>query len=192
MWKKCFCLALVVLPCSGMYANEEWITTREWPYLTAEALQTRYAITSYLLRDCDTIIEIGGYRTPISQFVTDKTVIVIDPKIEQKISEKVVHLPLKIQDWDFSIESANYAVVILGMDLHLDEKGWKKVLELIHGSKRTILEFSDSYKPARQQFQYICENTSKNRTVCVKLDLSENDASPYPEFYPYRNLYCLE
>ncbi len=192
MLSKYFLVALVIAHCSLICAEEEWITHREWPYLTSEALKTRYAITSYLLRDCDMIIEIGGYKTPISDFVTDKDVIVIDPKIERKITEKVVHLPIKIQDWNGSIRSSNYAVVILGMDLHLDDSGWKRVFELINGSKRTVIEFSASYKPAHQQFKFICDNITKNKSVGVKLDLTENDTSKYLEFYPHRNLYCFE
>ena len=189
---KKYLVLLLILQTVFIQSNDDWITNKEWPYLTSEALKTRYAITSYLLRDCDTIIEIGGYKTPISDFVKDKNVIVIDPKIEAKNEGKVIHLPIKLQDWNDPIKSSNYAVVILGMDLHLDDNGWNKLIMLINNSKKTILEFSSFWKPAYEQFKKICELTNKKSKLIVKLDLSENDGSKYPEFYPYRNIHCLE
>ncbi|MFZ0566286.1 MAG: hypothetical protein WAM28_08900 [Chlamydiales bacterium] len=173
--------------------NEDWITKREWPYLTSEALKTRYAITAYLLRDSDTIVEIGGYKTPISDFVTDKTVIVIDPKMKAKNNSQVFHLPIKFQDWEEEqLKNSDYAVVILGLDLHMDNDAWQKLFKLINASRKTVIEFSTSYKPARKQFQYICENINKKPTLTMKLDLSNTDSSKYPEYYPFREIYCLE
>ena len=190
--RKYFFLLLVTGSCFAAGAAEDWVTKREWPYLTSEALKTRYAIAAYWLRDHDTVVEIGGYKTPISSFVNDKQVIVIDPKIEAKNDDRVKHLSIKLQEWDADVKSSNYAVVILGMDLHMDEDAWHKLYRLINSSRKTIIEFSSSYKPAREQFEAICRGTSKKITVNVKLDLSANDGSKYPEFYPLRELYCLE
>ncbi|MDR3646284.1 MAG: hypothetical protein P4L22_01950 [Candidatus Babeliales bacterium] len=190
-YKKMLML-LLILQIVAIKSTEDWITKREWPYLTSQALKTRYALTAYLLNDVDTIIEIGGYKTPIDGFVKDKNVVVIDPKIEAKNEGKVTYLPIKLQDWKDEVKSTNYAVVILGMDLHLDDNGWNKLIELIKNSKKTVLEFSSSYTPAHEQFKKICASTNKKSNLIIKMDLSENDASQYPEFYPYRNIHCLE
>lgn len=195
--KKSIFLAVAISSLSiGLDAatyDDEWVTKREWPYLTSEALKTRYALTAYLLRDSQVLVEVGGYKTPISGFVDNKTVIVIDPKIEAMSEPQKIHLPIKLQDWnEQEIQGVDYSLVILGMDLHLDDSGWEKLFNLINNSKKTIIEFSSSYKPARKQFTHILDHVTKNSTLVVKLDLSDNDGSSYPEFYPYREIYSLE
>ena len=105
-----------------------FIHAEEWPYLLSEPLKSRYAVASYLLRDCDEIIEIGGYKTPISGFVLDKKVTVIDPKTEPKNDKRVRHFPVPFQDWDNQITSLNYGVIILGLDLHLPDESMAKII----------------------------------------------------------------
>lgn len=190
---KIYFLLLFYLIAGFCEEKEDWIAHREWPYLTSEALKSRYAIAAYLLRGSPMIIEIGGYKTPISDFILDTKVIVIDPKIIPKKEKKVLHVSLKLQDWDDrEINAKPFDLIILGMDLHLDDQGWKKLYKLINLSRKTILEFSMSYKPALEQFKKICENITKKPTLTIKLDLSENDQSGYPEFYPFRKMVCFE
>lgn len=178
---------------SSAEKKDAWITNREWPYLTSEVLKTRYAIVAYLLRDYATIVEIGGYKTPISDFVSGKKIIVIDPKIAAKKDSNVTHLSIKLQNWDEKeIENSKYALIILGMDLRdMDDIAWEKLFSLINNATAVILEFSSSYKLAQQQFNSICKKTSKKINMTIKLDLSKNDGSKYHEFYPFREIYFL-
>src|SRR6185295_8133269 len=57
----------------------------EWKYLESEAFSMRYVIAGNFVDACRSVVEIGGARTPIDQFLKaahDK-VIVIDPFIRE-------------------------------------------------------------------------------------------------------------
>ena len=57
---------------------------RDIPHLAAPVLTARQALAAHFLHGCPHIIEIGGYKTPITPFLTHtpETVTSVDPKIE--------------------------------------------------------------------------------------------------------------
>lgn len=188
--KKILTLILLAIVTCG-YAYDP--TTQNVPRLNAEAHRTRYAIAADLLRDAEMIVEIGGYRTPISDFVTDKPVVVLHPKLETQITERVKHLPLKFEEWDQAqIAGRSYAVVLLDLDLRLDTVGWEKLCTFINGATHTIIEFSSPYKRARAQYAYILDKIGKQPAFSVKLDFTEPNVQTYAEYTPCRELYSFK
>ena len=99
---------------------------RDIPHLAAPVLTARQALAAHFLHGCPHIIEIGGYKTPITPFLTHtpETVTSVDPKIEPlSIDElhgepcRVRHLACKFQEVDFDVEPYDYGLVILGYSL---------------------------------------------------------------------------
>lgn len=148
-----------------------------WPYLETEMFKTRYAVAAYLIRDCDEIIEIGGYKTPITNFLTHeyKKVTVMDRKIEPLQKDKINHFPLYYQEWDGKIEYENYAIVILGLELHMEEKDWTRLYKQINNSKKTIIETPIDYKHSLTQFDKIISNTNKKIDFSIQLDFDSKE-----------------
>ena len=145
-----------------------------WKYLYSEAFKLRSAIAAYLLRDCPTNIELGGYKTPISGFVNDKTVFSMDPRTEELHDGNIHHLPIRFQDWQWE-PIKPYGVVMLGLELHMEEDAWKRLFTLIEESAATVIEIPNEHIHSVNQLDRILQNVSKTITTKVTLDLNGND-----------------
>ncbi len=55
-------------------------------YLVADCMMMRHVVASHFLNDCKTIVDVGGYQTPIHLFLDGsfESVTVIDPLIKAK------------------------------------------------------------------------------------------------------------
>lgn len=147
----------------------------EWKYLWSEAFKSRSVLAAYFLRDCSTIIELGGYKTPISQFVSkDKKVIVIDPRTDPIDLDNTKHLQISFESWHGELEQP-YGVVILGIELHMQNEGWHKLFNLIENSEIAVIEVPIEHCHSVDQFNIILQNTNKKITSKILLDLSGND-----------------
>lgn len=166
----------------------------EWAYLETEAFQSRYATAAFLLRDCTEIVEIGGYKTPISgwtaphQFVT-----VIDPLTPPHTKGLAKHLPISFQDWDKNLQAPeNFGLLILGMDLQgFSENDWNTLYTLIDRAQRVVIGFPTSWKPSKKQFQKILEHTGKKIALQMQFDFSNNDFSQLKNSWPPRTIRAL-
>ena len=214
-----FFICIVVLPCLAKVKNDDYffdsphdkllylaeklnlpykeVETFEFSNLELEIFKTRSAIAAYLLRDCEEIIDIGAYKCPIFNFVDNKRIFVtaIDPRTAALQTENVCCLPILFQDWDASLHSTNYGVLLLGLDLHMPDYGWDKLCKLINASKRTVIEFPPEYKESLAKFERIMGSVNKRITMTILLDLSQNQ---FPHFekswglFPIRKLCILE
>jgi hypothetical protein len=155
----------------------------EWKYLQSEAFQTRYAIAAWLVLDYDYIFEIGGYKTPISMFLDGddhRQIWSIDPRMETEYRDlnncpcEVHHVGKRWPDVEFP-EVPHYALVVLGLELHLTEPEWQKFYELVRNSERTVLGVVPDHIHSLNQYNQIVEATGARKTMEVTLDLSQND-----------------
>lgn len=122
----------------------------------------RHEKAAAYLNDVDTVIEIGGAGRPISKFVSGKRVIVIDPVINRFDGKNVTFIKKSIENWDCKVESANYAVVLMGLSLTIrDQRGWNKLYTLIDGAKKVVIEHSEMHKDGKKQYEQILRNTNK-------------------------------
>ena len=91
-----------------------------WSYLETESLKTRYAVAAFLLEGCATIVEVGGYKTPLSGFIPalDTQIVVIDPLVDETPDTsdgRVRHLAYDFDDYDYSEwADTEYSVAFLG------------------------------------------------------------------------------
>lgn len=148
-----------------------------WPYLATEPFKLRYVVSAHLLQDCPEIIEIGGYKTPITGFLhSPKRITVLDPNVEPYQNEYVSHLAIWFQDWQAWPED-KYGVLILGLELHMGEEAWARLYQLIDGSQTTVIETAMDHIHSTNQFAQICSRVKKKVALTVLFDLSDNDFS---------------
>ena len=140
-----------------------------WSYLKNSALKTRYAITAWLLRKSKRIIEIGGYKTPITEFVHGKNtyVEVIDPKISSKKPKsgsqktRLIYHKCDFSDWN-NKTAKPFDLVFLGLDLHSTEKTefenittFCKFIHFCAAAKSVVIEFPIEFARAKRQVETI-------------------------------------
>jgi len=169
---------------------------KPWEHLRTEAYHSRYAMAAYFLKDCPSIIEIGGSQltTSIDNFV-DKSIKVIlcDPALtEDSRSGNPICIKEKYQEVDFShyirgpqceLCPSPYGLCILGLDgrfQHPDQFGSSNFLckpqhdnplqKLISGSKRTVLEIPTGYRKSVPLFNNIIEDKRNNVIIDISLD----------------------
>jgi hypothetical protein len=145
----------------------------DWPYLCLEIFKLRQVIAAYWLKDCEEIVEIGGYKVPMSEFVTQK-ITVIDPLVEARSDDRVTHLPITFQNWSGSVPN-NFGLVILGFDLIMELDHWKRLYGMINTCKAAVIETPIDYEPSIKQFSVLLNNTNKKISQQVLLDLSGNE-----------------
>lgn len=179
---------------------------KEWKYLESPAFATRYVLAAHFVRQCRSVVEIGGAKTPIDQFLAGDhdAILVIDPLIRESHQEVwrgkpclVSHLRARFQDLEWSLPpEAEFGLVMLGMEFQgLAEQDWQTLFQLIERARVTVIEFPLSWEPSRQQFQSICAHTATRIALRAALDLDGNDFGNLENSWPPRadrTIYVLE
>lgn len=150
---------------------------KEMSYLNTKVFSERLLDTAKFIEHYPLIIEIGGGSNTIDKYIDTKksNVIVIDPVIKNYETSEVQHIRKKFQEWDdTTIKNCKFAVVILGLDLVFDDNAWKKLYTLIDQSTETVIEFSSTYRTARDQFKTIKKNINKEIKEKKFYDFSES------------------
>lgn len=162
----------------------------EWKYLWSEAFKSRYILAAHLLSGCKNIIEIGGYRTPITDFLPlddgyIDSVAVYDPKLERTRNEWFggrcgqVRIDHYAMAWKGGIPvrdlPCNLGLALLGLELHLDESGWTDLFRMIQAAKLTVIEYPIAHPHSITQYARILTETGAKVVFQVTLDLAGND-----------------
>jgi hypothetical protein len=141
-----------------------------WSYLVHPALQTRYAVAAALLRGEDVIVEVGGYKTPISQFLTHapREVVVIDPLLDRDGEETQSGTRVRYHRSDFNtldlsaFPADTYSVVFLGMDMHNPEASeldnvttFARFLGFTARARSAVIEYPVGWSRAARQFEVL-------------------------------------
>lgn len=153
-------------------------------YLLTESLQTRYVIAADFLKNCDHIVEIGCFQTPIYNFLTHtpKSVTVIDPFTQNFSSStlrgqacEIKHIKGLFQDINLNLKEGSYGLVVLGLDLESSKEAEFEVLtalaNLINNARKTVLEFTPHFKTSRNQVEKLSDMISVRETRSFDLDL---------------------
>ena len=84
--------------CSGNLADWKKMHKLEHNFYEHHAFKSRYVIASHHLRKCKHIVEIGGYRTPITGFLTSRheSVTVLDPYVKPAANDTLNGAPCKV------------------------------------------------------------------------------------------------
>ncbi len=169
----------------------------DWKYLELPILQWRYVIAAHLVRKCKDVVEIGGAKTPITDFLTGQhaSVTVCDPLIEPHLYYdhklgRIWHVDKNFQECDFP--ESDFGLVVLGMGIKGDIE---PLFDLVNRSEIVVIEFSTGWGPAEEHFQAVLDNTEKVITSVVCLDFNGNDLGKIEGSWPprlKRELYTLE
>lgn len=160
---------------------------KEWKYLESRAFSTRYALAAYFLKDCRSVIEIGGAKMPIDKFLTGAhdRVIALDPFIRESqfrlLSHGqdcvVSHVRARFQDVTWEIPpAADYGMALLGLEIQgMEPHHYETLYQLINQARICVIEFPTSWEPSRHQFELIRQHTRTKEVFQTKLDLTGND-----------------
>jgi len=173
------------------------LPTLGWKYLDSPAFRTRGMIAAHFVHDCPTIIELGGGKSSIDQFLgrTGGGVIVVDPLIRDARrlpgfadEREVWHVRGRFQDVQMNIQRpGDYGLVLLGLELHdMSEANYRDLFDLVNGARATVIEFSPSFRQAAEQFDRICANTRTRERFLCRLDLRENEFGDVDSGWPPR------
>lgn len=161
----------------------------EWKYLWSEAFKVRYAIAAWALNDCKHILEIGGYKTPITDFLDlesgrYESVTVYDPKCSDRHEMyegkngrvKINHYASLFQPViPIHPYVTSYGIALLGLELHLNDFGWECLFRIILRAKRTVIEYAVASPTAIQQYARILKETGARVAFQVGIELAGND-----------------
>ena len=158
---------------------------REWTYLVTPAFQTRYILAAHYLEPCEHIVEIGGYRTPITRFLRTpkRSVTVLDPRVEPLERDELLgqgcrvrHVQTLFQDhhdWP-----AEYGLALLGLDFELYElprRRRQSVLDrfapVVLGAHRIVIEIARDWPASRWLAGWVMKQTGYDKVLQVTLDL---------------------
>lgn len=180
----------------------------EWKYLWSEAFKSRYVLAAWLLRDCKHIVEIGGYRTPITDFLDlekgfHDSVTVFDPKMRPENRMHLgkfgnVRIDHNARPWD-GVPLKNipkpFGLAMLGLELHLAEENWRWLFRYVQAAQRTVIEYAVSFPTGIQQYARILKETGAKVVFQAGLDLSGNDFGDLTDSAPLmaeRRIVALE
>jgi hypothetical protein len=157
-----------------------------WGYLDTEALRTRYVLAAHFVRECRSVIEIGGYRgNVITSFLRGHheqvTVFSLDEEFEQLAREELNGAPCRVRHirdfFQAHMETcvkadASPGVVVLGLELH---GALPPLIALLKRSHVVVLEASADYPPGVAVMDEILSAVPA-RTICrIDLDLTANE-----------------
>ena len=112
--------------CSGSLDVWKKMHKLEHNFYEHSSFKSRYVIAAHYLRKCTHIVEVGGYRTPITGFLKSqnhKSVTVLDPYIKPLAEDtlngapcKVRHLPMLFED--YKLRGDEDCFVYMGLDYY--------------------------------------------------------------------------
>jgi len=191
-----------------MHKHSTLQNPHEYPdmdYLYSEAAQSRCVIAAHALRACPHVVEIGGFTTPITHFLTGRhqSVTVFDPLMKAYSSDrlndapcKVRHVPQPYQQAPLDIEG-KYGFVMLGASLkHFSEnpeqrvQEWAMLVDLVSGAQVSVIEAAIDWPLGKGALDKLLEIPDMRVRTSIDLDLSANPGMD-PEHYR-RRLLVLE
>lgn len=158
---------------------------RGWAYLDTPAFRSRYVLAAHHLDDIDDIVEIGGYRTPITGFLTrpKRSVTVIDPQMTPSSADTLCGAPCRVRHLAACFQDvpdlpARYGLALLGLDLELYEgtraqrrRTLDQFAPIVRAADRIVVEFAVDWTASRWLAGWVEETSGLRRTLDLTLDL---------------------
>lgn len=180
----------------GYYAckQEHWtLPMSRWNYLYSPPFLVRQVIAAHYLNNLKTIIELGGWKSPISGFLSHdyQQIINIDPLIENYKEERLFHSKKDYREFDFlPYTKEPYGLVCLGFELPCS----LKLINLCNKADRLVIEYPSNHSPSIYEFALLKPYLKLQLDIKLQLDLTDNDfgnlENSFPVF-PHRTLYIF-
>lgn len=159
-------------------------------YLTTEAAQTRCVIAAHFVRELAHVVEIGGFKTPVSLYLTGahESVTVFDPLMNEFEADtlngrpcRVRHVPRSVQDAGLDLARGSYGLVMLGCSLkHFSsdpaerERQWRGLAGIVERSGVAVIEAAVDWHLGRAALDRLGALPAMHRRVCLDMDLRDN------------------
>lgn len=149
-----------------------------------DAFKSRYVLAAHHLRHCRHIVEIGGYRTPISSFLHSQheSVTTIDPYIAPLAADtlngapcRVRHLPMMFED--YTLTGKEDCFLYIGLDYYDEENrpACGLLREVVHGFQTVVVDYAARYPTGATCFQALELPSAFDRVASVLLEVEGND-----------------
>lgn len=172
------------------WENPDRVSYADMNYLLSEGARSRYLIAAHYVRGCPIVVEIGGFKTPVTGYLTHtpKRVLMVDPIMPEYHSEELHGKPCRVdhvrglfQEYEFDLPRREYGFVCLGLSLKRfsDESAsrsreWQKWLDLVNDSRIAIIEYPIEWELGSDLAQQTLADTKTDLIMQVDLDLSES------------------
>jgi tetratricopeptide (TPR) repeat protein len=148
-----------------------------------DAFKSRYVLAAHHLRHCEHIVEIGGYRTPISAFLRSHhaSVTTIDPYITPLANDtlngapcKVRHLPMMFEDYTLSGQEDCF--LYIGLDYYDEQNrpACAQLKDIVHGFQTVVVDYAARYPTGAACFQALELPSAFDRVASVLLEVQGN------------------
>ena len=149
-----------------------------------DAFKSRYVLAAHHLRHCRHIVEIGGYRTPISSFLRSQheSVTTIDPYIKPLAADslngapcRVRHLPMMFED--YRLRGDEDCFLYIGLDYYDEENrpACGQLKTIVHGFQTVVVDYAARYPTGAACFQALELPAAFDRVASVLLEVEGND-----------------
>ncbi|HMR06113.1 MAG TPA: hypothetical protein PKA88_10050 [Polyangiaceae bacterium] len=153
-------------------------------YLLTTEARRRHALAAEHVRACAHVIEIGGYKVPITQHLVGEhaSVTVVDPEVDAFETDswnnrpcRIRHLPQRFQDVALSPPPGDYGLVLLGLALRHFTPGcelseWARLTQLSRNARVVIIEYCLGWPHAEADYAFL--TVEAELTLRLQLDLT--------------------
>ncbi len=173
---------------------------QDMAYLDTELFQSRQVLAAYYLRSCTTILEIGGFVSPVCDFLghQPKHVIILDPRITAGVDQQLHGRPCqyervrcRFQEYSLQLAPRSYGCAILGyslkgMEADSGQAAWSQLVTLVSQASVAVLEYAPDWPLAAQAIDRLMLELPVPPVLDFGLDLGT--ASPEFVEYPRRRM----
>ena len=173
-------------------------------YLLSEGACARYVLAAHYVRNQRQVVEIGGFKTPITAFLTrvPERVLVVDPLLREYRGEelnghpcRVEHIATTFQRHTFHLAPGAYGLVLLGAsmkhfspDSALRQVECEKLVGLVSNAAVAVLEFALEWELGKDNIAGILDSARFEVIMQADLDLSK---SPGMDTAHYRRRFIV-
>jgi hypothetical protein len=170
-------------------------------HLSGPSAGIRQVVAAHFLRDCPHIVEIGGYLTPITDYLTHRpqSVLSVDPKTAAYEADelngqpcRVRHIPRKFQEIDYDYAPRSYGLVLLGYSLKpfgRREPLGQLLFSLIDNAKTVVIDYAPELDRAASQVPAIVSRPTVSVHCSFELILNDEAIAGSP--FAKRRFYVL-
>ncbi len=153
-------------------SDQKWVWDRYGPdsdlsmaYLLTPEAAVRKVLAAYYVRDCRHVVEIGGYKVPITKYLLGQheSVTVVDPQVDPFEVDtwnggacRVRHLPNRYQDAQLELPDRSYGLVLLGLALrHFSSNvssEWARLCGLARRAQVVVAEYCVGWEHAEGDY----------------------------------------
>ena len=171
-------------------------------YLCSEAAQSRSVIAAHLLRECPHVLELGGFKTPITLYLTGRheSVTVVDPLMRDYEADSLNGYPCRVRHISQPFQNLGlktdetWGFVMLGASLkHFSEDApgreqeWNALVAMVTAARVAVIEAAVDWPLGKEILDRLVELPGIEVRASIDLDLSANPGMD-PDHYRRRLL----